>query len=286
MSRSRKWCFTLNNPTEEEKKAVQEIKCEFIVVGLEHVEVPAEEENKGGRGYTPHLQGFIYFETLKSLAQLKALIPRAHLEVAKGTFAQNYAYCSKEDIFFENGILPMDQDKKGEASAKKWTDAIEKAKRGAIDEIDASMQVRFYRTWKEYRKDYMVCPPDLDTGCCGIWYHGPSGAGKSRTARALYPDAYKKMCNKWWDGYQDQEDVIMEDFGLEHHVLGHHLKLWADRYGFLAEIKTTACAIRPKVIVVTSQYKIDQIWQDGETRDAMHRRFKEKEFTLEEEKKE
>lgn len=121
--------------------------------------------------------------------------------------------------------------------------------------------------------DYMAPLVELDR-CTGIWLTGPSGCGKSRKARVDFPDYYLKAANKWWDGYQDQKNVILEDLGLEHACLGHHLKLWADRYDFIAEVKGSSVRLRPENIVVTSQYRIEDIWQDEATREALKRRFK------------
>ena len=86
----------------------------------------------------------------------------------------------------------------------------------------------------------------------GEWYHGPSGAGKSRKARDENPGAYLKLCNKWRDGYQGQETVIMEDLDKGHHVLGHHIKLWADRYHCPGETKGGQVPLVHRKFVITS----------------------------------
>jgi len=113
--------------------------------------------------------------------------------------------------------------------------------------------------------------------CCAdalVWFQVPAGYGKSRQARELYPNHYPKLCNKWWDGYQGQENVIMDDIGLDHKCLGQQLKIWADRYGCVLENKGGAMTSSYKNFIVTSQYSIDQIWDDEETRAALKRRFK------------
>ena len=99
--------------------------------------------------------------------------------------------------------------------------------------------------------------------------------GKSRKARADYPEFYPKLCNKWWDGYQGQKSVIMDDVGMDHKCLGQQLKLWGDRYGVILETKGGAVSNNFDTIVVTSQYTIEQIWHDDpKTIEAITRRYK------------
>lgn len=65
----------------------------------------------------------------------------------------------------------------------------------------------------------------------------------------------------------------MDDIGKEHHVLGQQLKIWADRYGCILETKGGAVASSYDWFVVTSQYSIEEIWEDEATREALNRRF-------------
>jgi hypothetical protein len=90
---------------------------------------------------------------------------------------------------------------------------------------------------------------------------GPPGVGKSHVARFAWDtEPYEKMQNKWWDGYDGQEIVILEDADNGGDKLHHHLKTWTDRYATKGETKGGMIPLHYRKFVVTSNYSIERIW--------------------------
>jgi len=271
MSKSKKWCYTLNNYENETQSEILNEHAVYHIYGREI-----------GESGTPHLQGFVYFRDRKMLTALKKLLPTAHFEVAKGSIDSNYKYCTKDQQFVEYGERPPEAGVAGAQETKRrHAEIIKLASDGEIDsikELYPTEFLRYHQTIKRIRQDHPRSYEPLPE-CSGEWYTGLSGSGKSRYVRDKYKDSlYKKLCNKWWDGYADQDFVLIEDVDKNHACLGHHFKIWADEYDFPAEVKGTTIVIRPKKIIVTSQYDIHDIWEDIETKTALQRRFKQ--FTV------
>jgi len=231
----------------------------------------AKGQQEIGAGGFEHWQLLVIFKKKTRRAGVKsAFSDQAHCEPSRSPAADEYVW--KEDTRvpgtqFELGTKPHRRN-----NATDWKLVKEKAISGNIEDIDPQVYIQHYRTLKQIKMDHMVKPADLVT-VCGIWIFGPPGVGKSHYARVNYPNAYMKMCNKWWCGYQDQKSVIIDDLDLSHKVLGHHLKIWSDRYSFIAETKGYAVTIRPDRIIVTSNYKISQIFDDPALVEAIERRF-------------
>jgi len=103
------------------------------------------------------------------------------------------------------------------------------------------------------------------------------GYGKSHKAREMLGSQFyaKIAANKWWDKYNGEKNVLIEDMDLTHHYQGYYLKIWADRYAFPVEIKYGNDLIRPEVIIVTSNYSIKDIFPDPAMHEPLLRRFKE-----------
>lgn len=262
MERSRNWCFTVNNYGEEDLAAISLLGARYTIYGKEI-----------GASGTPHLQGYMCFKNAKTLKSIKKKLPRAHLEVRKGTHEQAKEYCKKDGDFEEYGEEPMCQKKKGECGKRVYEEAFELAKQGRINEIQEPLRTRFYGTYKRIKSEYQVQPPSVSV-LTNEWYWGSSGTGKSRKAREENSGAYIKNPNKWWDGYVDQDVVIIDEWSPSHEVLASHLKQWADHHPFCAEVKGGSMCIRPKKIIITSNYSPEECFSNQNDLEPIRRRFK------------
>ena len=143
MNRSRGWCFTLNNYSVEEEETIRNAPCAYMLFGRE----------RGDEG-TPHLQGYVHFKNEKSLKQLKALMPRAHVEARKGTIQQAIEYCQKEGDWEEHGKPKMPKEK-GEGEKKRWRRIFEKAEEGDEDwlkENEPNVAFKHMATFRSHKK--------------------------------------------------------------------------------------------------------------------------------------
>jgi len=83
-------------------------------------------------------------------------------------------------------------------------------------------------------------------------FWGPTGTGKTRRAWELGGlDAYPKIpSTKFWDGYQGQKSVIIDEFRGDIGI--SNLLRWFDRYPVLVEIKGSSTVLCAELIIVTS----------------------------------
>jgi len=275
-SKAKHWTFTIINPSDAHISKFEDIK-EFTTYWIYGKEVAPTTG-------TPHLQCYLVGKkqiTLPTMRRWFGTSDGHSFAVSMGTPEQNRVYCSKEGSFVEWGTLPEARNKAGgEATKRKWETIAQNAKEGKLDLICAENPKEFvtnYRTLKQIGFDFQQNPDNLKEPC-GEWIFGKTGIGKSFTARKENPKAYIKPMNKWWDHYNNEEVVIIEDMSPSYsQSMEYFMKIWPDCYAFPAEIKNHIVSIRPKKIVVTSQYHPKDIWS-GEALDAILRRFKLREI--------
>lgn len=270
MARSRGWCFTINNYTQQDFTDCWNAKCTYLTYGRE----------VGAEG-TPHLQGYIYCKNVVARTAVSKMLPRAAIFKQKGTCDQAINYCHEDDLIpFSKGKRPMSQKEKGDTQANRWKRTRQLAREGNEDDIDDELYLRYYSTIKKIKVEHAPKPATLDN-TVGHWYVGPSGAGKSKKAREENPGAYLKGNNKWWDGYGGEDVVIVEDMDPTNINLAGHVKRWNDHYPFTCECKGGTMVIRPKKIIYTSQYEIDEVFGMGKDAEAIARRCERTEFEKE-----
>jgi len=274
MSRYRAFCFTLNNYTPEEEEIVKSWDAKYLIFGKEV-----------GESGTPHLQGYVYFAEAKTLSTLKKKFSaRAHWEVSRGTPKQAAEYCEKDGVVFEKGERPKTAADGGNMERERWQRALEAVREKRYEDVPADILCTHLKSI-EYAVNKIECGKrkieTLDPTTKHLWFWGEPGTGKSKKARELAPQAYiKDPTQHWWDGYQAEEDVIIDDFDKFQVKQGGDMKRWLDIYPFQAPVKGGYQLIRPSRMIVTSNYRPEDIWDDPKTVEAIRRRVEVVRFTV------
>lgn len=192
------------------QKLIDSKQVEYVAYGLETCPTTGKQ----------HHQAFCYFRNQKStgkraLCNIGQMFGETHcnVEPMKGSFAQNEAYCSKEGQLQEFGAKPS-QGARGDLR-----DNVDKVLSGELtpDQICEQDPAHFHQYGRtleraqtiHLRKKFRCKMTE------GIWIWGPSGSGKSHEAfKDFDPDTHyvKNLNEEWWDGYQGQPIVILNEF--------------------------------------------------------------------------
>lgn len=263
---SRNWAFTLNNYTPADVELYQQVECRYMCFGYE----------KAPETGTPHLQGFVAFTDAKPFASVARLLPRAHIAACKGNALQNEQYCKKDGDFWEKGVRPLTQAEKGETETERWRAIRLAYHEGRIDDIDPAIYARYQRNLESAERHEQLVKrkfETLDGDLLHEWHHGPTRVGKSSYVRELYPGAYVKEPGcKWWDGYNYEDVAIFEDLGPGDKASAGAFKRWLDRFPFRIETKGGMMLVRPKKVVITSNYAPRELFE-GRDADAIEARL-------------
>ena len=259
----------MNNYDDTTEQRLRAFDCQYLVYGYETAPTTG----------TPHLQGYLYAPQPIRRAALSKMLPHAYLQPANGSPQENRTYCTKSGNFFERGVLPTtlseQQRRGGAANKERWAAIISHAETGDMGWIKVHDPHAYVQLKPKLESMYSPANGPLDGDLLHEWWVGPSGTGKSKTLWELYPDHFAKGINKWWDGYKHEDVVAIEEWSPDSHLTAQSLKKWADRYPFPGEIKGGLMSrLRPKKIIILSNYTLEQCFPRQEDLAPLQRRFK------------
>lgn len=218
------WCFTINNPAEDQHPPNIWPDVQFVIWQFE-----------AGEAGTNHIQGYVAFTKVKRLTWISNNCERAaHWEPRMGSHSEAKHYCMKPvpDCECDHCIAAIGQriagpwqhgddsciaDTQGERNdLDHCKEMIDAGKTDAeIAQEHFGTWCRNYRAFERYRKLVKGKSRNWITFVTVLW--GAPGVGKSRRARLESgEDAYwlpKPEGNAvFWDGYDGQENVVIDEF--------------------------------------------------------------------------
>lgn len=243
----RRWCFTLNNPANDEPWQALPEDVAYIVW----------QKEQGAQG-TLHLQGYARLKKSLSIGAVKNALsmPGAHLEKANGTEEQCKAYCTKVETRvagpWELGDYLPSQGQRNDL--KKCAALIAEGKSlSVVAAADPSTFVRYSKGLAALQAALAVRKMRDPIEVVVIW--GPTGVGKSHWAWTNFP-LDRLFCwnansgKPWFDGYAGEDILVIDEFSGEQPLA--YMNRVLDRYPLTVEVKGGSVQANWTKAIITS----------------------------------
>lgn len=229
-----------------------------------------------------HWQMYMVFKHPVSPQRIYGRMDGAHVEYARGSEEKNVTYCTKDGgwsgIEFgersqqgkRNDVLAL-RDAAIDLTKDEWT--------VINDDKVAAPFIRYPRAFDRIRKAAIA--QSVGGGWnkpTVLFYWGPAGVGKSRQVRDFASGLELKLyaynhCG-WWDGYSNQEVMVVDDF-VETTFKKEFLFNLLDGYDMDLQIKGAFVKKCFKYIFLTSNYDPVEMFKgyDGKECEAWLRRL-------------
>jgi len=255
---ARNWCFTLNNPLDEEVETLltQGALCHYAVW----------QPERGANG-TPHLQGYLAYKNRVRLATLHRLLPRAHFTIARGSPDQNRTYCTKPETSCGNPTELGDFEEIPRAGQRSDLDELQTALDAGLTNDDYattyfSTFVRYPKIVDAYQQAKIRARSSKNAIKCVLV------TGNARTGKTMFTEHlalshgggyYRHSLGGFWDGYRGESVVILEDFRGSSLSFGDFKRI-VDRYAVRVHIKGTSCQMAATVFYITTNFEVKDWW--------------------------
>ncbi len=264
---AKNWCFTLNRRTGEgDDNWASRIATTAAAGALGDVVYLVFQAERGGDARREHLQGYIQLKKRCTMSAVKSNILKdgeVHLEVARGSPAQNETYCTKDDDRisgpFRFGSIELVQS----GRRTDIDDAAELVLAEGMTAVAAAMPgtyIRYHRGLRAYQQlmQRRNAPTVRDEVAVAVLV-GPTNIGKTWTAMGLdepactYVLPIQNKGNLWFDNYEGQRTLIIDDFDPSVIPYRSLLRI-LDRYRLDVPVKTNYVPAAWKVVIITANH--------------------------------
>lgn len=199
----------------------------------------------------------------------------------RGSFMENEAYCSKGGHYVEFGTRPHQGMRTDLLGLKRLLDEGKQPLELAQNDDHFGVVAKhhkFAETYYDYRRAQLF-KKDRSVPNVTVLI-GPTGCGKTSWIDQTYgPGNWEKLPtpnggNWWWTTECCRCDTILIDDVTPKKIpeIGTLLE-WTDRYPFKVNIKGGIAEVKPKNIVITSNYPMQEWYPDAKNLDALERRI-------------